>query len=71
MFQVEIYEYTPKLSDLYYHFYTHIENNVINSDNVHVEEFIETRFTAVKAIRYNLIARYIDYIKDDCNNFVN
>jgi hypothetical protein len=65
MFQVEIYEYTAKLSDLYYHFYTHIENNGFDG-NVHVEEYIENKFTKIKTLRSKFISRYIDYIKDDC-----
>jgi serine/threonine protein kinase len=85
MFQIEIYEYTPKMSDLYHHFFSHIENknsannnseietnfsaSFANTSNHHIEDTIENKFLKIKSISHPSVCRYLDSIKED-NNYI-
>jgi serine/threonine protein kinase len=83
MFQIEIYEYTPKMSDLYHHFYGHIENKTPGnnnnsghetnmsglSSNHHIEDTIENKFLRIKSISHPVVCGYLDSIKED-NNYI-
>jgi len=80
MFQIEIYEFIPKMSDLYHHFYNNIENrnnpnnsNLIDSplhiSNHHLEDSHDNKFLKMKTLRNSLITQYIDYVKED-NNYI-
>lgn len=66
MFQLEIYEYMPKMSDLYSHFYNTIQNS-IDLENHHSEKIIDNKFLKIKHLRHPLISRYIEHIKEDSN----
>jgi serine/threonine protein kinase len=79
MFQIEIFQYTPKMTDIYTHFYNNIENknksgmeNSFNGNgiaNYHIEDSLDNKFLKIKTINHPLICRYFDYIKDD-NNYI-
>lgn len=85
MFQIEIYEYTPKMSDLYHHFFSHIENknsgnnnsgidnnfsaSFANTSNHHIEDTIENKFLKIKSISHHSVCRYFEFIKED-NNYI-
>jgi hypothetical protein len=61
MFQIEIYEYSQKMSELYYNYYNIIEHASNNKN----EENIDIKFMKIKTLKHPLIARYLDFIKDD------
>lgn len=76
MFQFEIFEFAPKMSDLYHHFYSHMENNQQLSSienpfmvNHHIEDSVDNKFLKIKNLAYPLISKYLDYVKDD-NNYI-
>jgi len=83
MFQIEIFEYTPKISDIYNHFYHNIENRnssnqnkdslnyelSLNNTDHHIEDTIENKFLKIKTLHHPLISKYLEYIRDD-NNYI-
>jgi serine/threonine protein kinase len=83
MFQIEIFEYTPKLKDIYDHFHNNIENKnnfiqnkesinyelSLNNTSNHIEDTIENKFIKIKTVNHPLISRYFDFLRDD-NNYI-
>jgi hypothetical protein len=70
MFQIEIFEYTPRITDLYCHFFNVLENKSNNiQDNHYMEQVIENKFLKIKNIKNTLISQYMDYAKDDSKFF--
>jgi len=83
MFQIEIFEYSPKLSDIYDHFNNNIENrnySIPNKDSLnyelslnntsnHIEDTIENKFLKIKTVNHPLISRYFNFLRDE-NNYV-
>jgi serine/threonine protein kinase len=83
MFQIEILEYTPKISDIYNHFHNNISgrsNQNLKKDSInydlslnntthHIEDSIENKFLKIKTVNHPLISRYFNYMRDD-NNYI-
>ncbi len=83
MFQIEIFEYTPKINDIYNHFLYNIENRSsstqnkdslnyelsFNNNTHHIEDTIENKFLKIKTLNHPLISRYFHYLRDD-NNYI-
>jgi serine/threonine protein kinase len=78
MFQIEIYEYHPKMKDIYQLFVNvfgqrvslnHSSNltNINEANSHHLGDFIENKIMKIQTLSHPFIARYMDFIKDDCN----
>jgi hypothetical protein len=63
MFQLEIYEYNPKISEIYHNFYQKIEH--INNDEDEKKINKEIIFQKIKNLNHKFLCRYIDLMKED------
>jgi serine/threonine protein kinase len=83
MFQIEIYEYHPKMKDIYLLFLNifgervspNQSSNLTNNSNIidtynnshHIGDNIENKIMKIQTLSHPFIAKYMDFIKDDCN----
>ena len=66
MFQIEIYEYSQKMSDIYYNYYNAIEHALSDREDIN----IDNKFMKIKTLKHPYISRYLDFIKDDSNELL-
>lgn len=63
MFQIEIFEYSPKLLD--YHTLFLQDDNELDQQTEREDNSMEVKFNKIHKLSNPVLARYIDYIKDD------